>query len=85
MAKPLKNIPLIKTMVSIRCKMVVKAELDNLELHYGVLELGEVQIKENITDKQRAKLKIALLKSGLELTDDQKAMLIGKIKILSLK
>lgn len=78
MAKPLKNIPLIKTMVSIRCKMVVKAELDNLELHYGVLELGEVQIKENITDKQRAKLKIALLKSGLELTDDQKAMLIEK-------
>ncbi|MCK9398839.1 MAG: helix-turn-helix domain-containing protein [Bacteroidales bacterium] len=69
----------IKYMVSIRCKMVVKSELDKLGLHYGVVDLGEVQIRESITAEQRARLKTALLKSGLELMDDKKAILIEKI------
>lgn len=67
-------------MVSIRCKMVVKSELDKLGLNYGTLDLGEVEVKGNITEKQREKLKINLLRSGLELMDDKKAMLIEKIK-----
>ena len=70
----------IKYMVSIRCKMVVKSELDNLGLHYGVVELGEVQVNEEISDEQRDQLKLALLRSGLELMDDKKAILVEKIK-----
>ncbi|MFH2142433.1 MAG: AraC family transcriptional regulator [Bacteroidota bacterium] len=70
----------IKFMVSIRCKMIVKAELDKLGLHYLVVDLGEVDILEDITKEQRIRLKIALLKSGLELMDDKKAILIEKIK-----
>ena len=70
----------IKYMVSLRCKMMVKAELDKLGLHYGAVELGEVEVKEDITAQQRAQLKTALLKSGLELMDDKKAILIEKIK-----
>jgi AraC-like DNA-binding protein len=69
----------IKYMVSIRCKMVVKSELDKLGLSYGAVDLGEVQIKGNITPEQRTQLKVALLKSGLELMDDKKAILIEKI------
>lgn len=60
--------------------MAVKAELDKLGLHYRLVELGEVEIEENITAGQIDQLKIALLKSGLELMDDKKAMLIEKIK-----
>ncbi len=67
-------------MVSIRCKMVVKSELDRLGLHYGIVELGEVDIKEDISDEQRDLLRLALLRSGLELMDDKKAILIEKIK-----
>jgi len=70
----------IKYMVSIRCKMVVKSELDKLGLHYGVVDLGEVEIRENLSDEQRDQLKIALLKSGLELMDDKRAILVEKIK-----
>lgn len=69
-------------MVSIRCKMMVKAELYNLGLHYGVVDLGKVEIKEDITVEQHNHLQIALLKSGLELIDDKKAILIEKIKIV---
>jgi AraC-like DNA-binding protein len=67
-------------MVSIRCKMVVKSELDKLGLHYKNVELGEANIEENIDDDQRAQLKAALLHSGLELMDDKKAILVEKIK-----
>ncbi len=72
----------IKYMVSIRCKMVVKAELDALGLHYTTVELGVVEIMEEITKEQREKLKAALLESGLELMEDKRAMLIEKIKIV---
>src|SRR5580698_5099516 len=70
----------IKYMVSIRCKMILKAELDQLGLHYGVIDLGKVEVEENLTAEQHDLLKNALLKSGLELMDDKKAMLIEKIK-----
>lgn len=67
-------------MVSIRCKMIVKEELKKLGLHYVHVDLGEVEIMENITQEQRDQLKRAISKSGLELMDDKKAILIEKIK-----
>jgi AraC-like DNA-binding protein len=67
-------------MVSIRCKMLVKSELDKLGLHYKVVDLGEVEIEESITPEQNEQLKTSLLKSGLVLMDDKKATLIEKIK-----
>jgi AraC-like DNA-binding protein len=67
-------------MVSIRCKMLVKSELKKLGLHYVNVELGFVDVLEDINDDQRAKFKMALQKSGLELMNDKKAMLIEKIK-----
>jgi hypothetical protein len=70
----------IKYMVSIRCKLLVKAELKNLGLHFIFVDLGEVEIMEDITGEQRSQLKKALAVSGLELMDDQKANLIEKIK-----
>ncbi len=60
--------------------MLVKSELDRLGLHYKVVDLGEVEIEENITPEQKNQLKTALLRSGLDLMDDKKSMLIEKIK-----
>ena len=70
----------IKYMVSLRCKMVVKDALNDLGLHHIMIDLGMVEILEDITNEERAKLKKVLLHSGLELMDDKKAMLIEKIK-----
>ena len=69
----------IKYMVSSRCKMLVKEELKKLNLHY-IVDMGSVDIMENITAGQREQIKVALLQSGLELMDDKKAVLIEKIK-----
>jgi len=70
----------IKNMVCIRCKMVVKAELEKLGLHYTTVELGEVDIMEKLSEEQHDQFKEGLLKSGLELLDDKKSVLIQKIK-----
>jgi AraC-like DNA-binding protein len=67
-------------MVSNRCKMAVKEELKKLGLHFIVVDLGEVDVMENITLDQRQQLKAGLLNSGFELMDDKKSMLIEKIK-----
>src|ERR1035437_6946903 len=67
-------------MVSNRCKMAVKEELKKLGLHFTPVDLGEVEIMENITLEQREQLKTALHNSGLELMDDKRAVLIEKIK-----
>lgn len=70
----------IKYMVSIRCKLIVKSELDKMGLEYGNVDLGEVDIKKDISLKQKETLRRALLVSGLELMDDKKAILIERIK-----
>jgi AraC-like DNA-binding protein len=70
----------VKYMVSTRCKMAVKEALKSLQLHFIVVDLGEVEIMEQITLDQREQLRMALGCSGLELMDDKKAILIEKIK-----
>ena len=70
----------IKYMVSLRCKLMVKEELKKLGLNYVIIELGMVEILEDITEEQRAQLSRNLLKSGLELLENKKNILIEKIK-----
>jgi AraC-like DNA-binding protein len=70
----------LKYMVSIRCKMLVKAELEKQGLHYKTVELGVADIEEEISSAQWNELNIALKKSGIELMDDKKSILIEKIK-----
>jgi AraC-like DNA-binding protein len=70
----------IKYMVSLRCKMVVKDELQKLGISYSSLDLGMVELTEEISDDQRRQLKENLLVSGLEVLEGKKAILIEKIK-----
>lgn len=72
----------IKYMVSTRCKMAVKEELRKLGLHFILVNLGEVEIMEDISAEQREQIKTALRSSGLELMDDRRAVLMEKIKTI---
>ena len=67
-------------MVSLRCKLIVKSELEKMHLHFTVIELGEVEIAEELSAVQQQEHKISLLKFGLELLEDKKSILIEKIK-----
>ena len=62
--------------------MVVKSELEKLGLHYNSVELGEVELKDKISDDQLTKLGESLRLTGLELMDDNKKILVEKIKTI---
>lgn len=70
----------VKYMVSLRCKMIVQNELEDLGIKNAIIEMGVVEIFQELSSDQLEKLNIELLKSGLEIIDDQKAILIEKIK-----
>src|SRR5512133_3945631 len=70
----------IKNMVCIRCKMLVKSELEKLGLHNTSIELGEVEIMDKVSSDQLNTFSTELRKAGLELMDDKKSILVEKIK-----
>ena len=67
-------------MVSNRCKMAVKEILRKLELHFVIVDLGEVDIMEDLSMEQKDELRTVLLDSGFELMEDKKSILIERIK-----
>ena len=69
-------------MVCGRCKMVVKSEFEKLGLHTISVELGEVELENDISDNQKAKLLQNIHLLGFDLIDDKKSKTIEKIKTL---
>ena len=62
--------------------MVVKSELEKLGLHYNYVDLGEAEISDEVRPEQIDRLDRALKKTGLELMDDKKSILVEKIKAI---
>ncbi len=58
----------------------MKEILKKLGLHYIFVDLGEVEVMENISVVDREYLRAELKAIGLELLEDKKAVLIEKIK-----
>jgi len=72
----------IKNMLNIRCKILVKTELEKLGIPYISVEQGEVLLSEQLSPQRYQQLKDALSISGFEVIDDKKSLLIQKIKQL---
>jgi len=68
-------------MESERCITLVKEELNKLGLDFSSVELGEVELKRNVSYEELQLIDAALKKSGLELIGNNTNQLIGKIKI----
>lgn len=76
----------IKNMVCNRCKLIVQQEFDQLGWHISDLRLGEVTIHEDkLQPADLIILNLALQRSGLEIIDNKKAILVEHIKILILE
>lgn len=70
----------IKYMVSLRCKLTVKTELERIRINYKTIDLGVVELTETVSNEKIMLLKESLFKSGLEVLDDKKSILIEKIR-----
>jgi len=69
-------------MVCSRCKMVVKSEFEKLGLQTIAVELGEVELANEISDKQKHILLENLQAVGFDLIDDKKSKTVERIKTL---
>jgi AraC-like DNA-binding protein len=69
-------------MVSNRCKMVVKSELQKHGLHFTTVQLGEVEVMEVVSKELFDNINTALKKTGLELMDEKNSILVEKIKTI---
>jgi len=72
----------IKNMVSNRCKIIVRSELEALGLHCIAIELCEVEIMEDISEEKRIVLDQMLGESGFSLISERNLILIEKIKAI---
>src|SRR5690606_14850663 len=70
----------IKHMVSHRCKMAVVQELKKLGLRYNTVDLGIVDLQDDLTKEQRNALKQALFSTELELIEDKKDIVVEQIR-----
>lgn len=62
------------------CKVVVKDALEKLNLHPIKVELGQAEIKEDLTGATKQKLDDIINKVGLEIVESKGAILIESIK-----
>lgn len=69
----------VKYMVSLRCKMILKEELNKAGLTYSISPHGAIDFHNGITQVQFEKLNRNLLKSGLEVLDEIDSLLIDRI------
>ncbi len=69
----------VKYMVSLRCKMILKEELEKANLTYSISPHGAVEFLEEPAQAQLEELHKNLLKPGLELLDENDSMLIDRI------
>lgn len=67
-------------MVSHRCKMAVVQELKKLGLRYNTVDLGIVDLQDDLTKEQRNALKQALFSTELELIEDKKDIVVEQIR-----
>ena len=72
-------------MVCNRCVLVVKQQLDQINLPYKNIQMGELELFEPPTPEQVKQLNARLNEVGFELLDDQKQKQIEKIKYLLIK
>lgn len=70
----------VKNMTCLHCRRVLKSELEKIGLSKTVINQGEIKISEEVSPFKKEQLNQALKKSGFELMEPQKVMLVKKIK-----
>lgn len=70
----------IKYDMHMACKKILQEQLDKLQLKYSFIGFGEIEIKEEISDSLLTQLNASLNHYGIEIVENQKNILVEKIK-----
>lgn len=70
----------VKNMACESCKIFVKEALEELDIAAIKIDLGEIEVKEELTTTEKKKLNSKIKKAGLELLEKKEGILIEKIR-----
>ena len=70
----------IKNMVCDRCISTIKAVLDQLEVEYNDVQLGEVQLAQELNAQQMVDVATVVSGHGFEVIDRKSPVIVSKIK-----
>ena len=70
----------IKYDINAACRVILQDQLESLDIKYNLLDFGEVEILENISDERLSELQKSLNRYSIEIINNQKSQLVQRIK-----
>lgn len=70
----------IKYDINQACRIIMQEQLERLEIKYALLEFGEIEISDSVSDESFAELQNSLERYGIEIINNQKSQLVQRIK-----
>lgn len=65
---------------NIACKAILQEQLEKLDIKYQLLDLGQIEIGDDVSEEGLAELQVSLKKYGIQIINNPKGQLIQKIK-----
>lgn len=76
------NILTIRNMVCKSCIKVLTQDLDEINIPYDRILLGEVRLKRALTDQELSKMKAKIAEDGFQILDNKKQKTVEMIKVV---
>lgn len=70
----------IKYDINLACRVLLQEQLEALQIKYDLLEFGEIDIHEGVSDELFSELQSNLNRYGIEIINNQKSQLVQRIK-----
>jgi len=70
----------IKYDINLACRVILREQLDALHIKYELMEFGEIEMSDSISDEMFGELQTKLIRYGIEIINNQKSQLVQRIK-----
>ncbi|MDR6967361.1 AraC-like DNA-binding protein [Flavobacterium arsenatis] len=70
----------VKYDINLACRIIMQEQLERLAIKYELLEFGEIEISDSVSDESFTDLQNSLERYGIEIINNQKSQLVQRIK-----
>ncbi|MFY0483015.1 helix-turn-helix domain-containing protein [Flavobacterium sp. PLA-1-15] len=70
----------VKYDINLACRIIMQEQLERLGIKYALLEFGEIEISDSVSDESFTELQNSLERYGIEIINNQKSQLVQRIK-----
>lgn len=70
----------VKYDINLACRIIMQEQLERLSIKYELLEFGEIEINDSVSDESFTELQNSLERYGIEIINNQKSQLVQRIK-----